>query len=134
MHTVDSWSTLTPWGRWRFLVFMGISLVCAWAANAQPAAPTAAVKAAWWEHAVIYEIYPRSFQDSNADGVGDLNGITQRLGYLESLGVDAIWIAPFYPSPQVDFGYDISDYESIDPQFGTMADFDRLLGEAQRHH
>ena len=88
----------------------------------------------WWKHAVIYEIYPRSFQDSNGDGVGDLNGITSRLDYLEELGIDAIWITPFYPSPQVDFGYDISDYEAIDPQYGTMADFDRLLSEAHKRH
>jgi alpha-glucosidase len=124
-------------------LFTGIGLVCCWAAaNAQPGAPPATVKTdqpaahvtPWWQHAVIYEIYPRSFQDSDGDGIGDINGITHRLGYLESLGVDAIWIAPFYPSPQVDFGYDISDYESIDAQFGTMADFDRLLREAQRHH
>ncbi len=81
---------------------------------------------------MIYEIYPRSFQDSNGDGVGDLNGITQRLGYLEALGVDAIWIAPFFTSPQVDFGYDIADYENVDPQYGTLADFDRLLAEAHR--
>lgn len=86
----------------------------------------------WWKHAVIYEIYPRSFQDSNGDGVGDLNGITQRLDYLKDLGIDAIWIAPMYPSPQVDFGYDISDYQAIDPQYGTMADFDRLLAEANK--
>ncbi|HUL19433.1 MAG TPA: alpha-glucosidase [Steroidobacteraceae bacterium] len=83
---------------------------------------------------MIYEIYPRSFQDSNGDGVGDLNGITQRLGYLEALGVDAIWIAPFFPSPQVDFGYDICDYQNVDPQFGTLADFDRLLAEAHKRH
>jgi alpha-glucosidase len=89
---------------------------------------------AWWKHALIYEIYPRSFQDSNGDGIGDLNGITQRLGYLESLGVDAVWLTPIYPSPQVDFGYDISNYESIDPQYGTLADFDRLVAEARRHH
>jgi alpha-glucosidase len=88
----------------------------------------------WWQHAVIYEIYPRSFQDSNGDGIGDLNGITQRLGYLESLGVDAIWIGPFYPSPQVDFGYDISDYQAVDPQFGTLADFEHLVREAGAHH
>ena len=87
----------------------------------------------WYNHAVIYEIYPRSFQDSNGDGTGDLNGITQRLPYLESLGVDAIWIAPMYPSPQVDFGYDISSYTSVDPQYGTLADFDRLVSEAKRH-
>src|SRR5580698_5152241 len=86
----------------------------------------------WWKHALIYEIYPRSFQDSNGDGVGDLNGITQRLDYLEGLGVDAIWLTPIYPSPQVDFGYDVSDYEAIDPRYGTMADFDRLLAEAKK--
>jgi alpha-glucosidase len=88
----------------------------------------------WWKHALIYEIYPRSFQDSNGDGIGDLNGITQRLDYLKSLGVDAIWISPLYPSPQVDFGYDISDYENVDPQYGTLADFDRLLAEAKKRN
>ena len=88
----------------------------------------------WWKHALIYEIYPRSFQDSNGDGIGDLNGITQRLDYLKSLGVDAIWLSPIYPSPQVDFGYDISDYENIDPQYGTLADFDRLLAEAKKRN
>ena len=88
----------------------------------------------WWKHAVIYEIYPRSFQDSNGDGLGDLNGITQRLDYLKDLGVDAIWIAPIYPSPQVDFGYDISDYQDIDPQYGTLADFDHLLAEAKQRN
>src|SRR4051794_41026622 len=88
----------------------------------------------WWKHAVIYEIYPRSFQDSNGDGIGDLNGITSRLDYLKELGVDAIWLTPIYPSPQVDFGYDISDYQAIDPKFGTMADFDRLMAEANKRH
>src|ERR1700761_9232267 len=86
----------------------------------------------WWKHALIYEIYPRSFGDSNGDGIGDLNGITQHLDYLKELGIDAIWITPFFPSPQVDFGYDISDYRGIDPQFGTMADFDRLQAEAKK--
>src|ERR1035441_9203913 len=86
----------------------------------------------WWKNAVIYEIYPRSFQDSNGDGIGDLNGITRRLDYRRSLGVDAIWLSPIYPSPQVDFGYDISDYENIDPQYGTLADFDRLVAEAKK--
>jgi alpha-glucosidase len=85
---------------------------------------------AWWKSAVIYEIYPRSFQDSNADGIGDLEGILQRLDYLVQLGVDAIWISPVYPSPMADFGYDVADYCGIDPIFGTMGDFDRLLGEA----
>jgi len=84
----------------------------------------------WWQHAVFYEIYPRSFADSNNDGIGDLKGITAKLGYLRSLGVDAIWITPCYPSPQVDFGYDVSDYENIDPMYGTLNDFDRLEREA----
>jgi alpha-glucosidase len=88
----------------------------------------------WWKNAVIYEIYPRSFQDSNGDGIGDLNGITERLDYLKQLGVDAIWLSPIYPSPQVDFGYDISDYENIDPQYGTLADFDHLIAEANKRH
>ncbi|MBV8910259.1 MAG: alpha-glucosidase [Gammaproteobacteria bacterium] len=88
----------------------------------------------WWRHALIYEIYPRSFQDSDGDGVGDLNGIARRLDYLEWLGVDAIWIAPIYPSPQVDFGYDISDYDAVDRLYGTLADFDRLLAKARTHH
>jgi alpha-glucosidase len=83
----------------------------------------------WWKQAVIYEIYPRSFQDSNGDGVGDLPGILERLDYLVKLGVDAVWISPIYPSPMADFGYDIADYCGIDPLFGTMGDFDRLLAE-----
>jgi alpha-glucosidase len=87
----------------------------------------------WWQHAVFYEIYPRSFADSNNDGVGDLNGITAKLGYLHDLGVDAIWITPCYPSPQVDFGYDVSDYENIDPMYGTLADFDHLAAEGKKH-
>ena len=88
----------------------------------------------WWKHALVYEIYPRSFQDSNGDGVGDLNGITQRLDYLKDLGVDAMWISPMYPSPQVDFGYDISNYESVDPQYGTVADMDRLIAESKKRN
>lgn len=88
----------------------------------------------WWKHAVIYEVYPRSFQDSNGDGVGDINGVTSRLDYLKDLGIDAIWITPMYPSPQVDFGYDIADYEAIDPQYGTMVDFDRLVSEAKKRN
>lgn len=88
----------------------------------------------WWKHTVIYEIYPRSFQDSNGDGVGDINGITSRLDYLKDLGIDAIWITPMYPSPGIDYGYDISDYISIDPEYGTMADLDRLIGEAKKRN
>lgn len=87
----------------------------------------------WWQHGVIYQIYPRSFQDSNGDGIGDLNGILSRLPYLVRLGIDAIWISPIYPSPMADFGYDIADYCGIDPMFGTMQDFDCLLDQAHRH-
>src|ERR1700749_3643708 len=86
----------------------------------------------WWKQAVIYEIYPRSFQDTNGDGIGDLRGILHRLDYLVELGVDAIWVSPFYPSPMADFGYGLSDYCGIDPIFGAMADFDLLLAEAHR--
>ena len=88
----------------------------------------------WWKHAVVYEIYVRSFQDSDGDGIGDINGITQRLDYLSDLGVDAIWISPMFPSPQVDFGYDISNYEDVDARYGTLADFDRLVAEANKRH
>lgn len=88
----------------------------------------------WWKNAVIYQIYPRSFQDSNGDGIGDLAGIIQRLGYLESLGIDAIWLSPVYRSPQDDNGYDISDYCDIDPMFGTLAGMDDLIAEAKKHH
>ena len=84
----------------------------------------------WWQKGIVYQIYPRSFQDSNGDGVGDLPGITQRLDYLRWLGVTAIWISPIYPSPMADFGYDVSDYTDIHPLFGTLADMDVLLKEA----
>lgn len=87
---------------------------------------------AWWQHAVFYEVYPRSFADSNGDGIGDLKGIESKLDYLKELGVDAIWITPCYPSPQVDFGYDVSDYENIDPMYGTLADFDHLAEAAKK--
>lgn len=86
----------------------------------------------WWKHAVFYELYPRSFADSNNDGVGDLRGIASKLDYLKQLGVDAIWITPCFPSPQVDFGYDVSDYENIDPMYGTLKDFDYLESEAHK--
>ena len=83
----------------------------------------------WWQREIIYQIYPRSFQDSNGDGIGDLNGIKQRLDYLQWLGIKAVWISPIYPSPMADFGYDIADYEDIHPIFGSMEDFDTLLNE-----
>ncbi|MGA8042172.1 MAG: alpha-glucosidase [Terracidiphilus sp.] len=105
------------------------------AARAQStASPSNSSEQNWWKNAVIYEVYPRSFQDSNGDGIGDLNGITDRLDYLKELGIDAIWLTPIYPSPQVDFGYDISDYENIDPPYGTLADFNRLVAEADKRH
>ena len=106
-------------------------------ASAKPAAQTSTTSADeqnWWKNAVLYEVYPRSFQDTDGDGIGDLNGITAHLDYLKELGVDAIWLTPIYPSPQADFGYDISDYENIDPQYGTLADFDHLIAEANKRH
>ena len=88
----------------------------------------------WWKKAVIYQIYPKSFQDSNGDGIGDIPGIISRLEYLEKLGIDAIWLSPVYLSPGIDNGYDISDYQKIDPQYGTMKDMDNLIKEAKKHH
>lgn len=86
----------------------------------------------WWQREIIYQIYPRSFQDSNGDGIGDLPGIIARLDYLKWLGIGVIWISPIYPSPMIDFGYDISDYRNIDPVFGTLADFDALMEEVHK--
>jgi len=111
-----------------------VALVLGATSFAQQGATPAHQNQNWWKNAVIYEIYPRSFQDSNGDGIGDLNGITSRLDYLKALGIDAIWLTPIYPSPQVDFGYDISDYDNIDPQYGNLADFDRLVSEARRRN
>ncbi len=96
------------------------------------AGASAAADSHWYDHAVIYEIYPRSFQDTNGDGVGDLKGVTARLDYLKELGVDAIWITPFFPSPNLDFGYDISDYTNVAPEYGTMRDWDNLIAEARK--
>src|SRR5229473_1526934 len=84
----------------------------------------------WWRHGIFYQIYPRSFQDSDADGVGDIVGVIDRLPYLQELGVDAVWLSPIFPSPMADFGYDISDYTDVDPLFGMMEDFDALVGAA----
>jgi alpha-glucosidase len=100
---------------------------------AQPKSGVDAQGHKWWQHAVFYELYPRSFADSNNDGVGDLPGITQKMSYLHDLGIDAIWISPFFPSPQVDFGYDVSDYENIDPMYGTLADFDKMVAEGKKN-
>lgn len=93
-----------------------------------PAAPRTA--ADWWRGAVVYQVYPRSFADTDGDGIGDLNGITARLDHIASLGVDAVWISPFFTSPMKDFGYDVADYCDVDPVFGTLADFDRLIARA----
>ena len=83
----------------------------------------------WWHEAALYQVYPRSFQDSGGDGVGDLAGICQRLDHIADLGVGAVWLSPIFRSPMTDFGYDVSDYRAIDPLFGDMATFDRLLAE-----
>src|SRR6266513_3142259 len=140
MRTTRTRSTASLRRLGRTLLYVGSFLAAGWASAGSDAprsdarARTAANPDPWWQHAVIYEIYPRSFQDSNGDGIGDLNGITQRLDYLQALGVDAIWIAPMYPSPQVDFVYDISDYQNVDPQYGSLADFDHLVAEAGKRH
>ena len=124
---------------WTRSIVAGCTLsLCLWAGalgaaqSVANAAPAKASSDEWWRHAVIYEIYPHSFQDSDGDGIGDLRGITSRLNYLHDLGIDAIWITPMYPSPGIDYGYDISDYTAIDPTYGTIADFDILVAEARK--
>ncbi|MEY4014422.1 MAG: hypothetical protein RLZZ290_1286, partial [Pseudomonadota bacterium] len=86
----------------------------------------------WWKSAVFYQIYPRSYADSNGDGIGDLQGIRSRLPYLARLGVQAVWLSPFFKSPMKDFGYDVSDYKDVDPMFGTVSDFKALVEESHR--
>ena len=94
--------------------------------------PAVAPANPWWRGATIYQIYPRSFLDTNGDGVGDLPGILAKLDYVASLGVEAIWVSPFFKSPMADFGYDIADYRAVDPIFGTLADFDRAGRQGAR--
>lgn len=116
------------------MVFQSITSAPSLAENERDAVVAAATTTGtvpWWQRAVFYEIYPRSFADTNNDGIGDIRGITSKLDYLKSIGVGAIWITPCFPSPQVDFGYDISDYKNIAREYGTMADFDQLLTEAK---
>src|SRR5436190_12668558 len=103
---------------------------CAMLADAAAAKAVTAAIAPWWRGAAIYQIYPRSFADSNGDGIGDLPGITQHLDYVASLGVDAIWLSPFFTSPMKDFGYDVADFCDVDPIFGTLVDFDALIARA----
>jgi len=121
-------STYFPFNFALLLVLIGVLIG---SAVAQPK-PVDAEGHQWWQHAVFYEIYPRSFADSNNDGIGDLKGITSKINYLRDLGVDAIWITPCFPSPQVDFGYDVSDYKNIDPMYGTLADFDQMVAEGKK--
>lgn len=115
--------------RWRSLLWL--TLVCGCAHPAPQAVPAPGAEGgprrAWWKEVVVYQIYPRSFRDTDGDGVGDLRGITSQLDYVKSLGVDVVWLNPVYQSPNDDNGYDISDYRSIMPEMGTMADFDAML-------
>ena len=107
-------------------ILLIVVFLCSLALAQPQTAPVDAEGHQWWQHAVFYEVYPRSFMDSNNDGIGDLNGIASKMDYLKWLGVDAIWITPCFPSPQVDFGYDVSNYVDIDPMYGTLKDFDRM--------
>lgn len=92
------------------------------------------MKRKWWHNKVAYQIYPKSFMDTNGDGIGDLRGVISKLDYLKELGVDIIWLSPVYPSPFVDQGYDISDYRGIAKEFGTMEEFDELIAETKRRN
>jgi alpha-glucosidase len=100
--------------------------------NVKKSDGSTAGKAEWWRSAVIYQVYPRSFADANGDGIGDLPGVVRELDHIAELGADAIWLSPFFPSPQADAGYDVSDYRNVDPLFGTLADFDELLEKAHK--
>ena len=86
----------------------------------------------WWRQSVVYQIYPRSFADANGDGLGDLRGIISRVPYLQSLGIDAVWLSPFYPSPLADGGYDVADYRDVDPRIGTLEEFDELVAALRK--
>src|SRR5919204_202794 len=140
--SIASTSEVLPVPRWpttaTFRIFPGSMGICCDSSSdvcglgpCHPSAhPLLSWAAMWWRNAVVYQIYPRSFQDSDGDGVGDLRGITQRLDHLVYLGVDALWLSPIYPSPLADFGYDVSNYLGVDPQLGTLAEFDALVDAA----
>jgi alpha-glucosidase len=115
----------------RLAALVTLFALCACSNETSSAPPRSAVPAAqWWQRGIVYQIYPRSFQDTDDDGIGDLTGIVRRLDYVKWLGVDAVWISPIYPSPMVDFGYDVSDYTAIHPMFGELSDFDQLVTAA----
>jgi alpha-glucosidase len=116
------------------LALLATAIALPLSVRAQQQQPVDAEGHQWWQHSVFYEIYPRSFADSDNNGVGDLKGIDLHLEYLKQLGVDAVWITPCFPSPQVDFGYDVSDYEAIDPKYGTLADFDKLVADGKKRN
>ena len=86
----------------------------------------------WWKQAVVYQVYPRSFKDVDGDGIGNISGVTEKIGYLQELGIDAIWLSPFYPSDLADGGYDVIDYENVDPRLGTLEDFDAMVEAAHQ--
>lgn len=117
---------------WTVTVLALIATVVASDATTSAKVATSGETKDWWETATFYQIYPRSFKDSNGDGIGDLNGIREKLPYLKSLGITATWLSPIFLSPMKDFGYDIQDFFSIQPEYGTMADFDALVAEANR--
>ena len=117
-----------------FALSLAAGVACAQTQVAKPSEISTASEANWWKNAVIYEVYPRSFQDTNGDGIGDLKGITEHLDYLQELGVSAIWLTPVYPSPNADYGYDVADYRDINPEYGSLADFNHLVAEAKRRN
>lgn len=116
--------------RYKFVIVFSAIMVTISALRANVEAPQSQIQPEWWESAVFYQIYPRSFKDSKGNGTGDIKGITESLNYLKELGVDAVWLSPIFESPMIDFGYDISNFTKVDPLFGTMQDFENLLQTA----
>ena len=119
------------------LSMLGLTVVASLAQGSAPLASPARINGyepKWWKEAVVYQVYPRSFKDSNGDGIGDLNGVTEKLDYLQQLGINVIWLSPHYDSPNADNGYDIRDYRKVMTEFGSMADFDRLLAGVKKRN